>query len=75
MGDPLELARELRAIENGTFEVATHDQLRLFFLAIQSASHHGIVDPAYLRDCDLSFDECVDRYVDILTAVMGRALG
>lgn len=72
--DPIELARELHAIEDGTFEVATHDELRRFLLAIQSASHHGIVDPAYLRDCDLSFDECVDRYVDILTAVMGRAV-
>lgn len=70
--DPEELARELRAIEDGTFENATHADLRRFLLAIQSASHHGIVDPVYLRDSTLDFEECVDRYAQALTQMMQR---
>ena len=72
--DPVELARELRAIEGGTFEVATHDELRLFLLAIQSASHRGIVDPVYLRDSGLGFDDCVEGLSGVLQQMMQRPL-
>ncbi len=70
--DPAELASQLRAIEDGTFENATHDDLRRFLRAIQSASHHGIVDPAYLRDSDLSFEDCVERYANTLSEIMAQ---
>jgi len=68
--DPAELASQLRSIEDGTFEHATHEDLRRFLRAIQSASHHGVVDPAYLRDSDLSFGDCVDRYANTLAKIM-----
>lgn len=70
--DPVDLARELASIDDGTFQPATHAELRRFLLALQGSGHHGVVDPVYLRDSELSFEDCVARFSGVLQRMMLR---
>jgi hypothetical protein len=65
-----DLTAELRRVADGNFEVATQEQLVNFLCAVQQHSFHGVVDTAYLRDSELSFDEAVDRYTTVLSNLL-----
>ncbi len=70
-----DLATELGRVANGSFKAATPEQLVEFLGAVQRHSFHGVMDTAYLRDSDLSFDEAVNRYTMVLADYLeGRDL-
>ena len=69
------LAEELGRVADGTFRTATRTDLEAFLAAVQQTSHRGVVDPAYLRDCQIPFDELVERYAKVLMEhLAGRAV-
>lgn len=69
-GEPDELASAMRKIDAGTFRACSVDELDQWLAAIQSCTREGVVDTQYLRDSDLSFDECVARLRDVLIELM-----